>query len=83
MKYLTMLALCFFVISISVFTFAADPAQIKPAEQKIETEAAEEGKILEVKKLPSTLITDAEKKSGLTEEVEGVEWQYDYADDSE
>jgi hypothetical protein len=44
MKHVTILALCFFLMSISVVAFAEQPAQVIQPEQDIATEAAEEGR---------------------------------------
>ena len=60
MKYVTIIALSLFIAGISMVAFAEEPAQMKQQEQKIESQAAEEGqKIQEAKDFPSTLITGA------------------------
>ena len=82
MKYLTILTLCFFLIGISVLTFADDPAQVKQPEQMIETEAVEEGELIkEARELPSTLITDEEEQSNVMKEVEKLIDGYVYDED--
>ncbi|MHA2220163.1 MAG: hypothetical protein ACXACY_30140 [Candidatus Hodarchaeales archaeon] len=82
MKHVTILALCFFLISISVIAFADQPAQVNQTEQDIATEAAEEGQIMkEAKKLPSTLITDEEALSNVMREVEELKAGYVYDED--
>ena len=82
MKHVTILALCIFIISISVVAFADDPAQLKQPEQMIETEAAEEGNLMqEARELPSTLITDEEEHSRIMKEVEELQEQYRYDED--
>ena len=82
MKHLTILILSLFLISISVLTFAADPAQVKQPEQKIDAEAAEEGKLMKVaRELPSTLITDEEKQSRVMKEIEELQERYIYDED--
>ena len=82
MKYLTILTLCFFLIGISVLTFADDPAQVKQPEQMIETEAVEEGELIkEARELPSTLITDEEEQSNVMKEVEKLIEGYVYDED--
>jgi hypothetical protein len=81
MKHLTILLLCLFLVSISV-AFADDPAQVEQPEQMIETEAAEEGKLMqEARELPSTLITDEEEQSKVMKEVEELREGYRYVDD--
>jgi hypothetical protein len=82
MKHLTILILSLFLISISVLTFAADPAQVKQPEQTIEAEAAEEGKLMKMaRELPSTLITDEEKQSRVMKEIEELQERYIYDED--
>ncbi len=82
MKYLTILTVCFFLAGISVLTFADDPAQVKQPEQMIETEAAEEGKLMqEARELPSTLITDEEEQSRIMKEVDKLKEGYVYDED--
>ena len=82
MKYLTILTCCVFLMSVSVLTFAADPAEVKQPEQEVETEAAEEGKLMmEAKELPSTLITDREEESKVSKEVEELKEKYIYDED--
>jgi len=81
MKYLTILTLCFFLIGISVLTFADDPAQVKQPEQKIEAEAVEEGELMkEARELPSTLITDEEEQNNVMKEAEELREGYRYDD---
>jgi hypothetical protein len=59
MKHMTILALCLFLISISVVAFAEQPAQVIQPEQDIATEAAEEGELIkEARELPSTFDED-------------------------
>jgi sensor histidine kinase regulating citrate/malate metabolism len=82
MKHITLLVLCIFLISLSVTAFAADPSQVKPTEQKMETEAAEKGEMIkEAKELPSTLITDQEERSKVMQEVEELREGYVYEED--
>ena len=81
MKYLTISILCFFLMGISVFTFADDPAQVKQPEQKIGAEAVEEGELMkEARELPSTLITDEEEQSKSMKEAEELRKGYVYDD---
>jgi len=83
MKHVTILALCIFIISISVVAFADEPAQVKQPEQMIETEAAEEGKLMqEARELPSTLITDEEEQSRIMKEVDELKEGYVYDEDT-
>ena len=84
MKHLTILILCLFLVSISVLTFADDPAQVKQPEQKIDTESAEKGELMqEARELPSTLITDEEEQSRIMKEVQELQEQYRYDDISD
>ena len=84
MKHLTILILCLFLVSISVLTFAADPAEVKQPEQKIDTESAEKGELMqEARELPSTLITDEEEQSRIMKEVQELQEQYRYDDISD
>ena len=81
MKHVTILILSLFLISISV-AFADDPAQVKQPEQKIETKAVDEGKLIqEARELPSTLITDEEEHSRVMKEVEELIEGYRYGED--
>jgi hypothetical protein len=82
MKYLTIVILCLFLVSISVFTFADDPTQVKQPEQKIEAEAVEEGELMkEAREFPSTLMTDEEERSKVMKEVEELIEGYRYEED--
>jgi hypothetical protein len=82
MKHVTILALCFFLMSISVVAFAEQPAQVIQPEQDIATEAAEEGELIkEARELPSTLITDEEGRSKVMREVEESKGRYVYDED--
>jgi hypothetical protein len=82
MKHVTILALCFFLISISVIAFAEQPAQVNQPEQDIATESAEKDQIMEeAKRLPSTLITDEEPQSNVMREVERLKDEYVYDED--
>jgi TolA-binding protein len=82
MKHITLLVLCVFLISLSVAAFAADPSQVKPTEQKMETESAEKGEMIkEAKELPSTLITDQEERSKVEREIEELKEGYVYDED--
>jgi hypothetical protein len=82
MKYLSILALCIFIISISVITFAEQPAQIDQPKQDTATEEAEESPIMEeAKRLPSTLMTDEEARSKVMREVEELKDSYVYDED--
>jgi hypothetical protein len=82
MKHLTILALCLFLVSISVVAFAEQPAQVTQQEQDIATEAAEEGELIkEARELPSTLITDEEDRSKVMREVEELKAGYVYEED--
>lgn len=82
MKHLTILALCFFLIGISMIAFAEQPAQVIQPEQEIATEAAEEGELIkEARELPSTLITDEEERSKVMREVEELKAGYVYDED--
>ena len=82
MKHLTILILCLFLVSISVLTFADDPAQVKQPEQKIDTESAEKGELMqEARELPSTLITDEEEHSRIMKEVQELQEGYRYEED--
>lgn len=79
MKHLTILALCLFLISISVVAFAEQPAQVIQPEQDI---ATEEGELIkEARELPSTLITDEEERSKVMIEVEELRGRYVYDED--
>jgi hypothetical protein len=79
MKHLTILALCLFLISISVVAFAEQPAQVIQPEQDI---ATEEGELIkEARELPSTLITDEEERSKVMREVEELRGRYVYEED--
>jgi len=81
MKHMTILILCLFLISISV-AFAADPAELAHPEQKIDTEAAEEGELMqEARELPSTLITDEEEQSSVMKEIDKLKEGYVYDED--
>ena len=81
MKHMTILILCLFLISISV-AFAADPVELTQPEQKIDTEAADEGELMqEARELPSTLITDKEEQSNVMKEVEELQDQYRFDED--
>ncbi len=81
MKHLSILILCLFLISISV-AFADDPAELKQPEQKIDTQAAEEGELMqEARELPSTLITDKEEPSNVMKEIEELQDQYRFDED--
>ncbi len=81
MKHLTILILCLFLISISV-AFADDPAELKQPEQKIDTQAAEEGELMqEARELPSTLITDEEEQSSVMKEIDKLKESYVYDED--
>jgi hypothetical protein len=80
MRHVTILILCLFLISISVFTFADDPTQAKQPEQKIE--AVSEGELIkEARELPSTLMTDEEEHSRVMKEVEELIEGYRYEED--
>ena len=82
MKYITLVALCLFVMGLSITALAEEPSQMKQEEQKIESEAAEQGQnIQEAKDLPSTLITGEEKRSGAMQEVEELREGYVYDED--
>jgi hypothetical protein len=82
MKYVTIVALCLFVMGLSITALAEEPSQMKQDEQKIESEAAEEGqKIQEAKDLPSTLITGEEKRPSYMQEVEELQEGYVYDED--
>lgn len=82
MKHLTILALCLFLISISMIAFAEQPAQVIQPEQDIATEAAEEGELIkEARELPSTLITGEEERSKVMREVEELKAGYVYDED--
>jgi hypothetical protein len=82
MKYVTILALSFFLASISVVAFADDPTQVKQPEQKIEAEAVEEGELMkEARELPSTLMTDEDEHSRVMKEVEELIEGYRYEED--
>ena len=79
MKYVAIVALCLFVMGLSITALAEEPSQMKQKEQMIETEAAEEGKeIVEAKDFPSTLITGEEKRSSAMQEVEELNKGYVY-----
>ena len=81
MKHVTILIFCFFLVSISVLTFADDPVQVKQPEQKVEAESAEQGNLIkEARELPSTLITDEEERSKDMKEVEELRKGYVYDD---
>jgi septal ring factor EnvC (AmiA/AmiB activator) len=82
MKHVTIIALCFFLISLSMIAFADQPAQVNQPEQDIATEAAEEDQITkEAARLPSTLITDEEAWSKVMREVEELKSEYVYEED--
>ncbi len=82
MKYVTMLTLSLFLVSMSVFSFASEPVQVKQPEQKIETEASGKGEyIKEAKELPSTMMMGEEKRSGVMQEVEELREGYVYDED--
>lgn len=81
MKHITIFILCLFLISISV-AFADDPAELKQPEQKIDTEAAGEGELMqEAREIPSTLITDEEEQSRIMKEVDELKEGYVYDED--
>ena len=82
MKYITLVALCLFVMGLSITALAEEPSQMKQEEQKIESKAAEQGQnIQEAKDFPSTLITGEEKRSGAMQEVEELREGYVYDED--
>jgi hypothetical protein len=82
MKHVTLLALCLFLISISIVAFAEQPAQVDQQEQDIASETLEEGQIMEeAKEFPSTLITDVEERSKVMREVEELKDRYIYDED--
>jgi hypothetical protein len=82
MKKVTILALCIFIISISVIAFAYDPAQVKQPEQAIETEAIEDGTLIkEARVMPSTMITGDEEQSRIMKEIEELQERYVYDED--
>ena len=82
MKYITLVALCLFVMGLSITALAEEPSQMKQQEQKIESEAAEQGqKIQEAKDFPSTLITGEEKRSSANQEVIELQEGYVYEED--
>ncbi|UCH80979.1 MAG: hypothetical protein JSW20_14785 [Nitrospiraceae bacterium] len=82
MKYLTILTVCLFLISIPLLIFADDPAQVKQPEQEIEAVTNEEGELMkEARELPSTLITDEEEQSNVMKEVEELIEGYRYDED--
>ena len=79
MKYVTMLALSLFLVSISAIAFADEPVQVKQPEKSIETEAAGEDQLMrEAKGLPSTLMTGEEERSSIMQEVEELRPIYQY-----
>jgi hypothetical protein len=82
MKYVSLLALCLFLISISVVTFAEEPAQVNQQEQDIASETPEESQMMkEAREFPSTLITDEEERSKVMREVEELKDTYVYDED--
>ena len=81
MKHVTILALCIFIISISVVAFADQPAQVNQQEQDMATETTGEVQMMkEARKFPSTLITGEEEQSKFKQEVE-EEAAYVYDED--
>jgi hypothetical protein len=82
MKHLTILILCLFLTGIAGLTFAADPAQVKQPEQKIDTEAAEEGELIqEAREFPTTFMREQEERYRIMQEVEELQEQYRYDED--
>ena len=82
MKYVTVLALSLFLVSISAIAFADEHVQVKPPEKSIETEAVEEGQLMiEAKGFPSTLMTGEEERSSTMQEVEKLREGYVYEED--
>jgi predicted nucleic acid-binding Zn-ribbon protein len=82
MKYMTIIALCLFVMGISVVAFAEQPAQVNQQEQKIESEAAAQGETMqEAKDLPSTMMTGEEKRPSYMQEVEELQDRYVYEEE--
>ena len=79
MKFVTILALCLFIVSISAIAFADEPVQVKQPEKSLEAEAMEEGQIIrEAKGLPSTLMTGDEERSSTMQQVEELREGYVY-----
>ena len=82
MKYITLVALCLFVMGVSITALAEEPSQMKQQEQKMQSEAVEKGQtIQEAKELPSTLITGEEKRSSANQEVIELQEGYVYEED--
>ena len=82
MKYVTILALSLFLVSISVVAFADEPVKVKQPEKSIETEATGEDQLMrEAKGFPSTLMTGDEKRSSTMQEVEELQEGYVYDED--
>jgi len=82
MKYVTIAALCLFIMGLSITALAEESSTMMQEEKKIESEATEEGqKIQEAKDLPSTLITGEEKRSSVMQEVEELREGYVYDED--
>jgi hypothetical protein len=82
MKYITIIALCLFVMGISMFAFAEQPAQVNQQEQNIDIETDKEGQtIQEAKDLPSTMMTGEEKQPSYMQEVEELQEGYVYDED--
>ena len=84
MKYVTILALSLFLVSISAIAFADEPVQVKQPEKSIETEAAGEGQIMrEAKGFPSTLMTGEEERSSANQEVIELQEGYVYEESNQ
>jgi hypothetical protein len=82
MKYVTILVLSIFLISISAVAFADQPAQVYQPEQDIATETEEKGKIMEeAKTFPSTLMSGEEVQENFKQEVEEDRVPYVYDED--
>jgi len=82
MKYITIVALCLFVMGLSITALAEEPSQMKQEKQQLQKEAVEEVQVIqEAKELPSTLMTGEEKRSSTMQEVEELREGYVYDED--
>ena len=83
MKYVTILALSLFLVSISAIAFADEPVQVKQPEKSIETEAAGEELMKEAKSFPSTLMTGEEERSSVNQQIKELQDEYVYEESNQ
>jgi hypothetical protein len=86
MKYITIAALCLFVMGLSITALAEEPSQMKQEKQQLQSEAVEDVQVIqEAKELPSTLMAGEEKRSSADQDVlelqEGYVYDADPLDD--